>query len=68
MVMKTGYITKVDLHFPAGRHDKFKEIPPAPETLTPDIDWLTPYQQVMGGNTGIIDNELAIAKTIWSHI
>ena len=27
-----------------------------PETLTPDIDWLTPYQRERGANTGIINN------------
>ena len=38
----TGSILEVDLHFPVELHDKFKEFPPALETLKPDIDWLTP--------------------------
>ena len=42
---ETGYILEVDINFPEDLHDKFKEFPPALETLTPDIDWLTPYQQ-----------------------
>ena len=33
----TWYIVEVDLHFPVEPHDKVKEFPPAPETLTPDI-------------------------------
>ena len=40
-----GYELEVDLHCSVELHDKLKEIPPGPETLTPDIDWLTPYQQ-----------------------
>ena len=45
---------EVDLHFPVELHDKFKEFPPALETLTPDIEWLTPYQRNIGANAGII--------------
>jgi hypothetical protein len=33
-----GYIIECDLHFPRHLHDKFKELPPAPETLTPNIE------------------------------
>ena len=53
---ETGYILEVDLHFPVELHDKYKQLPPAPETLTPDIDWLTPYQREIGDNAGIIHN------------
>ena len=35
---ETGYIVEVDLQFPVQVHDKFKEFPPAPETVTPNID------------------------------
>ena len=52
----TGYLLEVDLHVPVKLHDKFQEFPPAPETLTPDIDWLTPYQQEIGFKTDIINN------------
>ena len=38
--------------------DQFKEFPPAPEILTPDIDWFTPSQHEVGVNTGIIINEV----------
>ena len=37
-------------------HEKSKEFPPAPKTLTPDIGWLTPYQRDIGSNTEIIHN------------
>ena len=47
---------EVDLRFPEELHDKFEEFPPALETLTPDIDWLTPYQQETGANAGIVHN------------
>ena len=53
---ETGYILEVDLHVPEELHDKFKEFPPAPKTLTPDIDWFTPYQRELGANTGRIHN------------
>ena len=36
-------------------HDKFKECPPAPETLA-DINWLRPYQRDIEANTGLIPN------------
>ena len=49
----------MDLNFPEELHDKFKEFPPAPETLKTDIDWLRPYQKEIGVNTGIINNEVA---------
>ena len=35
---ETGYIVEVDLQFPVQVHDKFKLFPPAPETVTPNID------------------------------
>ena len=49
----------MDLNFPEELHDKFKEFPPTPETLKPDIDWLRPYQKDIGVNAGIINNEVA---------
>ena len=52
-----GYVLEVDFHFPLVLHAKFKEFPPAPETLTPDIEWLTPYQQEIGVKTEILNNE-----------
>ena len=33
-----------------------QEFSPAPETLTPDIEWLSPYQRDIGANAGIIHN------------
>ena len=54
-----GYRLEVDLHCPVELHDKFKELPLALETLTPDIEGLTPYQREIGANTGIIHNGLS---------
>ena len=45
---ETGYRLEVDLHFPVELHDKLKEFPPAPESLTPDTEWPTPYQREIG--------------------
>ncbi|MFM7982687.1 MAG: hypothetical protein ACKPKO_25530 [Candidatus Fonsibacter sp.] len=41
-----GYIVEVDLEFPRHLHDKFKEFPPAPESLTPKLDWLSDFQKI----------------------
>ena len=59
-----GYILEVDLHFPVELHEKLKELPPAPETLTPDIEWLTPYQQEIGVKTEIINNGFFLMRLI----
>ena len=41
----TGHTSEVNLHFSVELHDKFRQFPPALETLTPDIKWLTPCQR-----------------------
>ena len=41
----TGYILDVDVHFPIELHDRCKEYPPAPETITPEVEWLSSYQK-----------------------
>ena len=64
----SGYILEVDLHFPVELHDKLTYFPPALETLTPDIDWLTPYQREIGANAGIIHNGFSMALISWSRI
>ena len=49
-----GYIVECDLTFPKHLHDKFKEFPPCPETLTPDMSWFSDFQKMVGKTTGII--------------
>ena len=34
-----GYIVEVDLEFPNHRHDNIKEFQPAPESITPNMEW-----------------------------
>ena len=58
MKMQTGYIVEFDLHAPVDLHAQLKEFPLARETLTLDIDWLSPYQKEIGVNTGIMHNEV----------
>ena len=48
MIIMLVAIIEVDLRFPVGLLDKFKEFRPAPETLTPELDWLSPYQREVG--------------------
>ena len=43
-----GYAVKCWLRFPRELHDKFKEFPPAPENLTPDMEWFSDYQREQG--------------------
>ena len=40
-----GYFVEADLEFPAELHDKFKQFPPEPETLIPQIEWFSDYQK-----------------------
>ena len=42
---RKGYIVEVYLECPRDLHDKFKEIPPCPETLTPKMEWFSEFQQ-----------------------
>ncbi len=39
-----GYIVECDITFPDELHEKLKEFPPCPETLTPDETWMSEYQ------------------------
>ena len=39
-----GYIVEVDSEVPNHLHDKFKEFPPAPESLTPNMEWFSDFQ------------------------
>ena len=42
---ETGYFCEVDLEFPPDIHEKLKQFPPCPETLKPDVEWFSDYQQ-----------------------
>ena len=39
-----GYIVEGDLTFPKHLHDKFKDVPPCPENITPKKEWLSQFQ------------------------
>ena len=68
-VNRTGYIVEVDLHVPVDLHDTFEEFSSALETLTLDIDLLTPYQREIGVNTGIMNNDVFFrASKLVPHI
>ena len=47
-----GYIVEVDLEFPEHLHEQFKEFPPCPESLTPNIKWFSDYQKEIGETNG----------------
>ena len=41
-----GCLVECDLHFRRHVHDKFKELPPAPKSLRPDVEWFSEYQKM----------------------
>ena len=49
-----GYIIECDLFFPPEIHDKLKEFVPAPETLTPNMEWFSDYQRGIATNLEVI--------------
>ena len=50
---KYGYIVECDLYIPKKLHKSLKEYPPAPETMTPNIEWFSEYQKTLGENSGM---------------
>ena len=40
-----GYYVECDLEYPEELHDKFKEYPPCPESLTAKEEWLSDFQK-----------------------
>ena len=50
----TGYTIECDLSFPKELHDKFKEFPPCPENITPNLEWFSDYQKEIGKTNGNI--------------
>ena len=49
-----GYTTKIDFSYPSSIHDKLKEFAPAPENITPKVEWFSDYQKEVGVKTKAI--------------
>ena len=49
-----GYIIEIDFEFPVELHDKFKEYPPAPQTVAPNIEWFSEFQRELAEKHGIV--------------
>ena len=45
-----------DLEIPEHLHDKFKEFPPCPESLTPQVEWLSGFQKSIMNQNNIHPN------------
>ena len=53
-----GYTAKVTISYPPEIHDKVKEFVPAPESITPKLEWLSDFQRDVGVKAkAIIHNE-----------
>ena len=52
----TGYIIEVDLRFPKEIHEKLKQYPPCPESITPEIEWFSDIQKEIGEKNKVIKN------------
>ena len=48
---ETGYTVEVDLSFPKEIHERLKQLPPCPETLTPKEEWFSEYQRELKEKT-----------------
>ena len=46
-----GYTTKIDFSYPNEIHDKLKEFVPAPESITPKVEWFSDFQKELGVKT-----------------
>ncbi len=44
---ETGYYCEVDFESPTETHALLKQMPPCPETLKPDVDWLSDHQRAV---------------------
>ena len=51
-----GYIIDVDFEFPVELHGKFREYPPAPQTIAPDIEWFSAFQRELAEKHGMVKN------------
>jgi hypothetical protein len=58
-----GYIVEVDLEFPQRLRDKFKEIPPCPDSLTPKMEWFNDYQKRVATKCGQLPKTNITAQT-----
>ena len=60
---QTGYAIECDLTFPRELHEKFKEFPPCPENLTPELRWFSEFQRQVGEATNVIGQNENFAGT-----
>jgi hypothetical protein len=42
---ETGYTVEVAMSFPKEIHERLKQLPPCPETLTPKSSWFSEFQK-----------------------
>ena len=54
---ETGYYIECDLHFPEELHDKFKEFPPCPENLEPNVEWFSDFQNELCKTLDLINTK-----------
>ena len=64
---ETGYIVECDLHFPKEIHEKLRQYPPAPESLTPKDEWLSTYQKELKHKLNMKNNTTKLAPHLMDH-
>ena len=62
-----GYLVEADLEFPNELHELFKEFPPCPETLTPNVEWMSNYQKELMEKTGSKTNNDKLTPHLMKH-
>jgi hypothetical protein len=63
----TGYIVECNLRFPKEIHEKRKQYPPAPESLTPKDEWLSPYQMELKEKLNVKSSTTKLIPHLMDH-
>jgi hypothetical protein len=62
-----GYMVETDLEFPNELHGYFKQFPPCPETLKPNVEWFSDYQKDLMESTNSKPNSEKLIPHLMKH-
>ena len=63
MTVQLVKLKKADFEFPVELHDRFREYPPAPQTIAPDIEWFSEFQRELAEKHGIVKKRCVSKST-----